>query len=127
MHLHHPSLSFNGKRRGKFKFASSDAKRKAEQLDREWKELQKKWGVEEENKKRNRALSAPTLVYSLSAPAGRTTKHIPSLNSGMGVAALQPKKVYTGTNIVGISTLHKSNAVPVFSKEDAVDISKMRR
>ena len=36
-------------------------------------------------------------------------------------------KVYTGTAIVGIATMHKSNAVPVFSDEEAVDISKMRR
>lgn len=34
---------------------------------------------------------------------------------------------YTGNAIVGIATLHKSNGVPVFSKEDAIDISKMRR
>jgi hypothetical protein len=28
---------------------------------------------------------------------------------------------------LGIATMHKSNAVPVFSDEQAVDISKMRR
>ena len=36
-------------------------------------------------------------------------------------------KVYTGTMVKGIATMHKSNAVPVFSDEQAVDISKMRR
>ena len=35
--------------------------------------------------------------------------------------------VYTGTLIKGIATMHKSNAVPVISKEEATDISKMRR
>lgn len=34
---------------------------------------------------------------------------------------------YTGTKMIGIATLHKSNAVPVFSEDDAKDISKMRR
>ena len=34
---------------------------------------------------------------------------------------------YTGTLVKGIATMHKSNAVPVFSDEEAVDISKMRR
>jgi len=29
--------------------------------------------------------------------------------------------------LLGIATLHKSNMVPVFSKEDAEQISKMRR
>jgi hypothetical protein len=34
---------------------------------------------------------------------------------------------YTGTSIIGIGTMHKSNAVPIFSNEEAQDISKMRR
>jgi hypothetical protein len=35
--------------------------------------------------------------------------------------------VYTGGNIIGIGTLHKSNAVPIFSQQEAKDISAMRR
>ncbi len=34
---------------------------------------------------------------------------------------------YTGTLIIGIATLHKSNAVPVIDKEQATDIARMRR
>lgn len=34
---------------------------------------------------------------------------------------------YTGTLIVGIATMHKSNAVPVIDKEQATDIARMRR
>ena len=67
------------------------------------------------------------LQYSLDAPAGRsTTKHIKSLDTG-GVAPAAIRKVYTGTKILGIGTLHKSNAVPVFSDEEAKDIARMRR
>ena len=44
-----------------------------------------------------------------------------------GNATLAPAKVYTGTMVKGIATMHKSNAVPVFSDEQAVDISRMRR
>ena len=127
MHLHHPSLTTTGKRKGKQKFASADHKRKAEQLDKEWKELQKRWGLEQDEKKRSRALKAPTLSYSLPIPEGRSTAHIKSLDSGMGVATLKPAKQYTGTKVKGIATMHKSNAVPVFSDEEAVDIAKMRR
>jgi hypothetical protein len=66
--------------------------------------------------------------YSLAIPEGRnTTSHIPSRDSGGGNATLPPPKVYTGTKVLGIATMHKSNAVPVFSDEQAVDISKMRR
>lgn len=37
------------------------------------------------------------------------------------------EKVYTGTAMLGIGTLHKGNAVPVFSEQDAKDIARMRR
>jgi hypothetical protein len=34
---------------------------------------------------------------------------------------------YTGTKMKGIGTLHKSNAVPVFTDEEAVSLASMRR
>jgi hypothetical protein len=127
MHLHHPALSYNGKKKGKVKFASAEAKRKAEQLDKEWKELQAKWGVDAEEKKRRRAMTAETLEYKLEVPAGRDTKHIKSIGQASGVAIMPPAKVYTGDKVKGIATMHKSNAVPVFSDEEAISISSMRR
>jgi hypothetical protein len=130
MHLEGPWLSTTGKQKGKKKFASSEAKRKSEQLDQEWKELQKRWGVEAEEKKRARGLAAPSLSgsYKLTIPEGRnTTAHIKSVDTGGGSATLPAPKIYTGTKVKGIATMHKSNAVPVFSDEEAVDISKMRR
>jgi hypothetical protein len=36
-------------------------------------------------------------------------------------------KVYTGDKMLGIGTLHKSNAVPIFNSEDALEQAKMRR
>lgn len=127
MHLHHPSLSLAGKRKGKVKFRNADEARKARELDASWKELQKKWEVNAEDKKRKRAMKAEPLVYNLSSPPGRgSTAHIPSRNTG-GNATLAPPKVYTGTKVKGIATMHKSNAVPVFSDEEAIEISRMRR
>jgi hypothetical protein len=49
------------------------------------------------------------------------------VDSGLSFAAAAPRKVYTGDKIIGIGTLHKSNAVPIFSDEEAKDIAKMRR
>ena len=127
MHLVGPYLSLNGKKKGKQKFRNADEARKARELDSSWKELQKKWAVEEENKKRKRVMSAEPLTYNLNIPADRSTAHIKSLNPGVGNATLAPLKVYTGTKVKGIATMHKSNAVPVFSDEEAIEISKMRR
>lgn len=127
MHLAHPSLSMGGKRKAKFKFRNAEEARKARELDASWKELQKKWEVEAEDKKRKRALKAEPLVYKLSTPEGRSTTHIPSRNTGDGIANTKQIPKYTGTKIIGIGTMHKSNAVPIFSDEEAQDISRMRR
>ena len=128
MHLAHPALTMGGKRKGKTKFKNSAEAQKARDLDASWKELQKKWGVEQEEKKRKRALSQPSLIYKLSAPPGRSTSnHIPSLNTGDGIASAKQIPQYTGTKIICICTMHKSNAVPIFSDEQAKDISTMRR
>ena len=126
MHLAHPSLSLGGKRKGKVKFRNADEARKSRELDASWNELLKKHNIELEEKKRKRALSQPPLVYNLSAPPGRETQKYPSkVTKGHSTATVQ--KVYTGDKILGIATMHKSNAVPVFSDEQAVDISRMRR
>ena len=129
MHLEGPWLSTTGKRKGKKKFASAEHARKARELDESWKELLKRQGIELEEKKRKRAMSAENLnsVYSLKIPEGRnTTAHIKSVDTG-GNATLAPAKVYTGTKVKGIATMHKSNAIPIFSDEQAIDVARMRR
>jgi hypothetical protein len=127
MHMEKAWLSTTGKRKGKQKFRNAEEARKARELDASWKELQAKWGVDAEEKKRKRAMAQPTLDYKLSAPAGRTTSnHIPSrVTEGGSTAPVH--KVYTGTKIIGIGTMHKSNAVPIFSDDEAKAISSMRR
>lgn len=127
MHLAHPALTMGGKRKGKVKFRNADEARKARELEASWKELQKKWGVEAEEKKRKRAMAQPALDYKLSAPAGRgNTNHIPSrVTEGGSTAPVH--KVYTGTECIGIGQLHKSNGIPIFRKQDAEDLAKMRR
>jgi hypothetical protein len=45
----------------------------------------------------------------------------------VGVAAKAKPKVYTGTEIIGIAQMHKSNAVPVRKKDNVVEIARMRR
>lgn len=128
MHMEGPWLSMNGKRKGKKKFASAEQKRKADTLEREWQELKKKWGIEEENKRRSRALKAKVYVPPVRNYRGSDSPRAPSLDSGhTGAVTLKPIPQYTGDKIVGIGTMHKSNAVPIFSNDEAKDISSMRR
>lgn len=128
MHLCGPALTTTGKKKGKFKFRNAEEAQRARELDADWKDLLKRQGVEQEARRRRRAMSAEPLVYKLETPVGRTnTKHIPSLNSGLGVATLAPAKVYTGDKVLGISQMAKSNAVPVFNSDHIVEIARMRR
>lgn len=61
----------------------------------------------------------PTLNYR-----GQDTKP-PSKADTSFCAFAKPVLEYTGNKMIGIATMHKSNAVPVFSTEAAEDISKM--
>ena len=58
----------------------------------------------------------------------RETPKYPSLAT-TGDSCTKPVygKVYTGDKMIGIGTLHKSNAVPIFSDDDAKDQALMRR
>jgi hypothetical protein len=128
MHLCGPALSLNGKKKGKFKYRNAEEARLARELDSSWKDLLKRQGVAAEEKKRRRALAAEPLVYNLTGVTDRAgTAHIPSRDTGGGVAALAPAKVYTGTELIGIGQLHKSNGIPIFRKQDAEDLARMRR
>jgi hypothetical protein len=127
MHLEGPWLSTTGKKKGPKKWASAEAKRKAEMLDTMWKAKLKELGVEQETKRRKRALSADSLTLKVTIPPGRETPYIASRDTGWVACTTPANQEYTGTKVKGIGTMHKSNAVPIFSDEEAVDISKMRR
>ena len=129
MHLHHPSLSMSGKKKGKVKFRNAAEAQRARDLEASWKEILKAQGVAAEQKRRSRAMKAEPLKYNLSSAQDRAnTRHIPSRDTGhSGAVASKAIPQYTGTKILGIGSMHKSNAVPVFSKEEAHDIATMRR
>jgi hypothetical protein len=92
------------------------------QLAAEWEAIQAKYAPV---KKLNASTS---FEYKLTPPPGRSTnKHIPSLNTGEGIASSKPRMQYTGDKMLGIGTLHKSNAVPVFSDNEAKEMARMRR
>jgi hypothetical protein len=126
MHLEGPWLSTTGKKKGPKKWASAEAKRKAEQLDQSWKEMLKRHGVEQEKKRQRRAMTADTWQPTTTV-FRRETPVIGSLPFTGGPCVKPAEKVYTGTKVKGIGTMHKSNAVPIFSDEEAVEISRMRR
>lgn len=69
----------------------------------------------------------PTLTYT-PRPAAEYARKWQSLNSNVGNTNLKESMVYSGDRkLLGIATMHKSCLQPVFSKQDAIDIARMRR
>jgi hypothetical protein len=71
--------------------------------------------------------SKQSKIPSLQPPPGRELVKAKSVDTGHNDTFAKPKNVYTGDKIIGIGTLHKSNAVPIFNDEDAKDQASMRR
>ena len=65
--------------------------------------------------------------YSQPKTSHRETKAYTSLNTTGGSTAKKEVQKYTGDLILGIATMHKSNAVPILNKEHALDTAQMRR
>jgi hypothetical protein len=129
MHLEGPWLSTTGKKKGPRRWASSEAKKLAEKRQAEWnrkliefEKLTPKFSTGPYNAPRKTMSD-----FMPRTPPGRETAHVPSQDTGWVPCVKVHDQEYTGTKIKGIGTMHKSNAVPVFSDEEAVDISHMRR
>jgi hypothetical protein len=129
MHLEGPWLSTTGKKKGPKRWASAEAKKLAQQRQAEWnrkliefEKLTPKFSTGPYNAPRKTMSD-----FMPRTPPGRETAHINSIDTGWVPCVKVHDPEYTGTKIKGIGTMHKSNAVPVFSDEEAKDISKMRR
>lgn len=111
-------LTSNNTSKKKLKFSSSEEKRQYLEYQK-WKEELK--SSLKPKSKPNRLKADYSFV--------RETKHIPSLiTNEVSVASKKETRKYEGERkLIGISTLHKSNMVPVFDEEYAKDIAKMRR
>jgi hypothetical protein len=124
MHLVGPWLTTGGKKKGKQKFRNAEQAKKARELDCSWEQLLSKHGETSKKEKK----SFKKLSYSLSVPEDRSTKHIKSVDTGhRGAVTIKKPMQYTGDKIIGIGTMHKSNAVPIFTDDEAKAISSMRR
>jgi hypothetical protein len=129
-HLEGPWLTTTGKKKGPRRWASAEAKRKAELLQQEW---EQRLGNFKKMAPRFGRTPAPpikpagTLTVTMRVPPGRETAVIPSRDTGWLPCTKREDQAYTGTKVKGVSIMHKSNMVPIFSNEEAVEISKMRR
>lgn len=121
MHLIGPWMTTTGKKKGKKKWSSAEQKREAEKLAESWQKIVQKHSIKIKPSNTNQS-------YCLSPALPRSSSNIPSKpDTVLGAVTIKQTPKYTGTKIKGIGTMHKSNAVPVFSDDEAKDLATMRR
>lgn len=87
-----------------------------------------KYGIDPTGRSRKRKdFKVITLPGVVSKPLIRETKYYPSLDTGGNATTGKKTQVYTGDKMIGIATMHKSNMVPIFNDESAVEVAQMRR
>lgn len=79
------------------------------------------------NFSRNKSTKFSKVTPMFTVPVGRESPPIVSLDTGFVACTKRFGNSYTGDKIKGIGTMHKSNAVPVFSDNEAKEIASMRR
>lgn len=97
---------------------------KTRQLQRDWQELLDKYGID---KTKNKKTFTPLQSKSSFKRLDSDHSNIPSVDSGAGNGFRKISHQYTGDAMIGIGTLHKSNAVPIFNEQEAKDQASMRR
>ena len=124
MHLMSPQFTTTNTRKRKAK-----NKTKSQiQAEKDHEKFLKRMGVHPEQRglRKGRGVSGSTSVSKTERVGS-----IPTSSASIGYHPTMAKKkenVYTGTEIIGIATMHKSNAVPVRKdSNDAIDIANMRR
>lgn len=131
MHLMSPVYTTTGKKKGKRKFRNAAEAAKAKRNAEAWQQLLDKYDIKPQKKSKRHVQPVtqldPVVHSTFVYDPKRDTSHIPSVDTGQGVAAKKEIKQYTGDAMIGIGVLHKSNSVPIFKQEDAEAISKMRR
>lgn len=109
-------------------YSTTNAKKRKHKRSPGWKQREaehakflKSMGIDPDKKPKKQEFVEykPSKVFTV-----ERTKY-PSAGDGIGVGLVKETPKYTGTLIKGIATMHKSNAVPIINKEQAIDISNM--
>lgn len=74
-----------------------------------------------------KGITAKPVDASLSLPKQPVRSTQETFDKLRGSTAPRDTQQYTGTKMLGIGGLHKSNQVPVFSAQEADDLAHMRR
>ena len=110
----------------------SNKTRRQVQAEQEHEKYLRKMGCHPEQRAARKPIKGDKCYGSTAGSNPVREGSIPS-SSAKGISydpsmAKKEDKVYNGKRkLLGIATLHKSNMVPVFDKESAIEIARMRR
>ena len=94
--------------------------------EKEHQDFLKRMGVGQSKNKRS--VAQPGSASALGAEGRRFESYRSDQKPGWDPSMSKKQaNVYTGTEIIGIAQMHKSNAVPVRNKKSAEEVAKMRR
>lgn len=104
--------------------------KKQRQLESDWQLLLKRHAapLERGAKAKGVKAKAGSLPRVVDAASNVPPKGLSKVYDQMrGSTAPKASPVYTGSKMLGVGVMHKSNAVPVFSSDDAESLARMRR
>ena len=97
--------------------------KKQQALENDWDSILKKWETVPKFARTKSVIKVAKTSQTIQAKV----ETIPSKVTPGGSTAKKESTRYTGTLIVGIATMHKSNAVPILNQQEAIEVSSMRR
>lgn len=117
------SFMISPPKKAKKKFKTAEAAKQHRELSAQWEKLNDKWQPV--------PIKAATKDYVPEKDIqARVTgnKKVKSLDVWVtGTLSRKASPIYSGDAMLGTSGLHKSNEIPVFSKDEIIDIARMRR
>lgn len=115
-------------------YTNTKSKVKPKTMPKAEREAYEKWcaghGIKPTGKvKKKPTLNMINLPGTVYTPFVRETVRHPSRDTGHKGAVNTGRTImhYTGDKMLGVATMHKSNLVPIFSDDNAVEVSQMRR
>ena len=131
MHLLGPAYTTTNTRKRKTKVPTAKYAQDWVDYNKQMKRIGAKTKTFDEYIAYRQGKSNTKLKGGIKNPMEATTlrRETPKYESGVGIGVTFGRKenVYTGTLIKGIATMHKSNAVPIISEEQAHEVARMRR
>jgi hypothetical protein len=122
MHLAHPALTTSGRQRTKRKFQSAEQARLHRELNGDWQELKNRWGVADEDRRRQRAMNSTVYQAPRANYRGADTPRIPSLDipvtGALGKRSVMDPMSWRGESpeVVAATQAKAQRLMPLYNK-----------